>query len=399
MGNIYDCIIIGGGISGVSFASYASKKYNNILLFEKNEKLGGVIDSFYFGDDFWIEMGAHTCYNSYTTLLSSVSDNSFTNKILSRHKKKYKFLKNNRLQRITKQVKWRELIFSLPKMRKLSKKGLDVETYYSKILGKKNYHNFAKKFFAAVICQKADRYPAELFLKRRNTRNKEFPKSFSFKNGMQNMINELSKNFEIICNSEVNIITSQENLFFVSTKDNKNYKSKNIVLATHPIVASILTNSISKPISEILNKIKMTKVFSICVIINKKDLELFEFAGIIPNDESFLSVVSRDILPHPTLRGFCFHFDTNKTDKKDGIEIIQKVLKVDKSKFLTINSKTIILPKLTIEHSEIFNQLNVELSKTKHLYLTGNYFGGLSIEDCFIRSKEEYKRMLSENLN
>jgi len=47
---IYDAIICGGGIAGLTSASFLSKQGFNILLCEKEAKLGGLVNSFEHND-------------------------------------------------------------------------------------------------------------------------------------------------------------------------------------------------------------------------------------------------------------------------------------------------------------------------------------------------------------
>lgn len=46
MNKIYDCIVIGGGISGLTSAAFLSKKGLSVALFEKNSQFGGFVNSF-----------------------------------------------------------------------------------------------------------------------------------------------------------------------------------------------------------------------------------------------------------------------------------------------------------------------------------------------------------------
>ena len=43
---IYDTIIVGGGIAGLTSAAYLSKKGQEVLLIEKNKVCGGLVNSF-----------------------------------------------------------------------------------------------------------------------------------------------------------------------------------------------------------------------------------------------------------------------------------------------------------------------------------------------------------------
>ena len=42
----YDTIIVGGGIAGLTSATYLSKKGQKVLLIEKNKECGGLVNSF-----------------------------------------------------------------------------------------------------------------------------------------------------------------------------------------------------------------------------------------------------------------------------------------------------------------------------------------------------------------
>ena len=43
----YDVIVVGGGIAGMTSAAYIAKAGTKVLLLEKNEKCGGLINSFW----------------------------------------------------------------------------------------------------------------------------------------------------------------------------------------------------------------------------------------------------------------------------------------------------------------------------------------------------------------
>ena len=73
---MYNCIVIGGGISGISFAHYMHRAGKKVLIIEKDDNTGGQVQSLFSEKypDYWREFGAHTCYNSYTRLLSILRD-------------------------------------------------------------------------------------------------------------------------------------------------------------------------------------------------------------------------------------------------------------------------------------------------------------------------------------
>ena len=75
-----------------------------------------------------------------------------------------------------------ELLFSVLHILALKKKGHSVESYYSKIMGRKNFEKVFQPAFNAIICQEADAFPADMLLQKRD-RRKDIIKQYTFKSG------------------------------------------------------------------------------------------------------------------------------------------------------------------------------------------------------------------------
>ena len=56
--NKYDCIIVGGGISGLLSTLVLSKEGKKVLVFERNDKLGNNCSS-YMVDGYQVDTGPH----------------------------------------------------------------------------------------------------------------------------------------------------------------------------------------------------------------------------------------------------------------------------------------------------------------------------------------------------
>ncbi len=102
----YDAIIIGAGISGLSFAHYCGREGMRTLIIEKDAHIGGTIHSHRFeaADGFWLELGAHTCYNSYGNLIGLADNCGILDRLIRREKVPFKMLVDNRIKSIPSQL-------------------------------------------------------------------------------------------------------------------------------------------------------------------------------------------------------------------------------------------------------------------------------------------------------
>ena len=63
-----DVVVVGAGVSGLAFAWQAARAGRKVTVLEREPRAGGCLHSIR-RDGFWYELGAHTLYNSYGTLL------------------------------------------------------------------------------------------------------------------------------------------------------------------------------------------------------------------------------------------------------------------------------------------------------------------------------------------
>lgn len=67
----FDCIVVGAGASGLVAAARMARAGRQVLVLEAAQRVGGCIHSWRPHEDFWLELGAHTAYNSYGPLLEA----------------------------------------------------------------------------------------------------------------------------------------------------------------------------------------------------------------------------------------------------------------------------------------------------------------------------------------
>ena len=383
-----DTIIIGGGISGVSFADALNRAGIENIIIEKN-KIGGCIDTEQYSD-IWFEMGAHTVYNSYADTIKFIKNNNLSNKIISRKKLPFLFVQlNAKVSSVFKNINLISLAISFLKNRKIKKQGKTVSQYASKVFGKANYDKTLKYCFNAVLSQDSANFPMEYLFKKYD-RDKSLPRSFTLKNGLSTLFQNIRS--EII-NEEVQSISKNKDKWLIKTHKNT-YLANNICLAlpwhiTEKLIINILPN-----IAKHNYRPRMSKLMSIAVIIDKKQLGLKNIAGLIGKQQFFYSAVSRDVVEHDNLRVLTFHCPDDNQNKASLIYQICKLLNIMNKDILHTVIKKNALPCYNENHSIFISDLDREISQVRGLFISGNFFDRLAVENCVKRSYNEADRVV-----
>jgi len=384
-----DVLIIGAGISGLTFAHYCKQRGFSTLILEKTSRAGGLVDSVQF-DDFWVELGAHTCFNTYGNLLKIMEELALLSSIQPRATKKFQFYKNHTVCSIPSQLHFLELLFHLPKLFTHTKKDKTVKEYYQVIVGEKNYHDVFQHAFNAVICQNAQDFPADLLF-RKKPQNKQIARSFIFPNGIQTLPNAIAQHLDCRFDQNIQSIDFIDNLFEIKTEQNV-YQSKHLVIATPVNAAAMLLEKAAPEVSTLLKEIPMSAAESFAVKVPKDAVKLKPFAGLIGAEEDFYSAVSRDTLPNEHYRGFTFHFKAGRLNEHEQLQKIAKVLNISSEQILEKSSKINRLPALNPRHQVVIEKIEKAL-QNQPIAMVGNYFQGVSLEDCASRSFVEFNRL------
>jgi len=387
----HDLIIIGGGISGMSLAHFSAKRGLKPLVIEKNSFPGGSFNTFR-RDDFWFEMGAHSCYNSYGNLVDLLGETGCLEKVIKPGNAGYKLYINGEIKSVLSQLSFPELLFSLPRVFSAKKEGETVESYYSKIVGENNFKGGVGPMFNAVICQNANNFPADMLFKKR-ARRKEVIKKFSLRNGVQTIIDAIAEEPAIwtITGKEISEIVFHQGVFKVAAVDGESFEGKRVALATPSATAAALLQNSFPDIAGKLSVLKAENVETLGVIIRKEETSIGPIAALAATDDIFYSFVSRDTFPDPLYRGFAFHFKPGAGSHETRITRIAKVLGT--RRFEEIVTAGHIIPAIRLGHKETIAGIDALLDGTP-LFLSGNYFTGLAIEDCVSRSLLESRRLL-----
>jgi protoporphyrinogen oxidase len=396
----YDIIIAGAGISGLSLAHFCASYGLNTLVLEKTDRVGGSLHTSIINEnsknEFWIELGAHTIYNSYTHVISLLETYGLHKSIIKRVKHPYTVLYKGDIQSIFKHLDYIQLALNIHRLLYIKKSDHTIESYLSGILGIKNYKKLMSHFINAMWSQESDNFPAELLFKKRERRN-DLLRSFSLEKGIQSITDAILKNRAVttLTNSNIVEIVTKRKQWFIKTAENNMYKCQYLAIATPAHETIRLLKFCNGDIARELSEIEVCSTDSIGIIIDRNISSLKSVAGIIPlDDDSFFSVVSKDTIPHTKYRGFTFHFEYNKISYKERLKKISKILGIKNNDYIHIFERKNIMPSLKKGHGALIKKVDSMLYKLP-LLLTGNYFNGLAIEDCVLRSYNELYRVFN----
>jgi protoporphyrinogen/coproporphyrinogen III oxidase len=397
-----DLIVVGGGVSGLSLAWKAASGGRRVLLLEREQRVGGCLHTHRTPGGFWHEMGAHSTYNSYGAFLDVVVGTGLAGKVVPRGPARATFglLRNGRIAWLTPpkvllELSWLEAAVHLPLGAFARKDGETLYSYYSRLLGRRNYDRVLSPFFAAVPSQKADGFPVagpgSLFKKR--PRRKEFPRSFSIQGGLQTVCEAVAAfpGVSVETGAAAVRIARRGTGFAVTTADGRTLEAPLAAVAAPPDVAAALLRDDFHELATSIARVKTVTVESLGVVLPRAACRLPEFAFVVPVDDVFFSCVTRDPLPDAERRGFAFHFRTGISGEEK-LARMSEVLGVPREALGTPAEQRLTLPSPALGHADVVRGVDAALAGVK-LAVTGNYFGGLAIEDCVLRSNAEWARI------
>ncbi|NTU97896.1 MAG: FAD-dependent oxidoreductase [Chlorobiaceae bacterium] len=391
-----DVVVVGGGISGLSLAYYCVQAGMKTTIVEKNESTGGSFASPRYssgGREFWLELGAHTCYSSYRNLLGIVEKCGLMGSITPRAKVPFSLYSDGQVKSLVSSLDIPELLFSAPKIFSLKKNGMSVKSYYSQIVGQKNYRNVISHFFNAVPSQVTDDFPADMMFKSREKR-KDVLKNYTFAEGLQSVARAITSGsgLNVFTSSEILSLRRENGLYIITASNGTEYSAKAVGLAVPSAEASRLLGTMDPVIAGHLGLLKAASVDSVGVVIRKENLSMKPVAALISPNDIFFSAVSRDTVPDDNFRGFAFHFRPG-LDEKTKMTRICEVLGIGPSRIEKTFTRGNTVPTLQLGHHQWLEKTDTLLAGKKNLLLTGNYFSGMAIEDCVSRSKSEFGRI------
>ena len=388
-----DVVVVGSGVSGLSFAHYCARRGLDVLVLEERPTTGGCIQSWRQPEGFWTELGAHTCYNSYAAIIGILESRGALGKLLPRDKEaRFRLLVGNRVVPFYKELHWGELLVSAPRMLFARKDGRTVRQYYEPLVGRRNYHDVMGPMFTAVPSQPADDFPADMLFKTR-ARRKDVLRSFTLEGGLSTLVDVMAATprVSVRTGAAVTAVERREGGFTVRVSGAEPEAARFVALATPPTVAAGLAAGVAPAAASLLGRIVTATVDTLGVVAEAAALKVDKAAGIIPVDGRFYSIVTRDTVPDPRFRGFAVH-DRPGQGLDERKQQAAAVLGVEPAGLGRVTRRQVELTSPRLGHQALVRDLVGALAGTP-LFVTGNYFAGLSLEDCVLRSREESERL------
>jgi len=388
-------IVIGGGISGVTAAHYAQRAGIDTLLLESGSRLGGCMHTHAFPelDGYWVEGGSHSCFNSYGNLLAIMEALDLLSRATAKEKQGYRLWRGGERKSILSALHPVELAVSLPGLLLRDKSRCSVAEYYGRGLGKRNYRDLFGPAFRSVICQPADDYPAEALF-RKKPRRKDVLRSFTMPDGLAEIPTRIAERtgFGVETDKSVSAVAAADSGFALSLADGSERTCGALTLAVPPDVAARLLAGVAADAASVIEPVGVAEIDTLVLAFRAEDLAIEPLAGLISIDGGFYSAVSRDFLSDSRYRGFAFHFPGDSVGDETQLAAACRALDTSPDKVAALHRLRNRLPRLRKGHQQLVERLDQALAG-RRIAVTGNWFLGVSIEDCVTRSRSEHERL------
>jgi len=396
MSQDFEHIVIGAGISGLGMAHRSVRRGVSTLVLEGENRVGGCMNSWTFPGcgDFWTEAGSHTCFNSYGHLLDILEELGLMEHLTAKEKLRYQLWHGNERRSILSSLHPWELIRSLPRLFMSAKADKGVAEFFGAALGRRNYRDLFRPAFQAVVCQEVDDFPADLLF-RRKPRRKGIMRSFTFPGGLSDIPRAIARQeaLEVCTGQRVSGVVRAGDGYQVLTAAGEIFKGRYLTLAVPPDAAAALLPEDMEELRNLVGGIGVAAIETLVVCIPTAALKhLPALAGLIAMDDAFYSMVSRDYLPDEDYRGFAFHFRSRMLDADALVARICRVLGVVPEQIAGLSRISNKLPALRAGHPDLVRKIDALLAGGP-VAMTGNWFFGVSIEDCLTRSHQECERL------
>jgi UDP-galactopyranose mutase len=243
-----------------------------------------------------------------------------------------------------------------------------------------------------VPSQTADDFPADMLFKKRE-RREDVLRSFTLPGGLRSGVEAaLSQpGIELATGTAASSLARSGDGFEATLEDGRTVRAGTLALALPPGAAAALLEGVLPDVARRVAGLREVAVDSLGFAVRKERVDLPYATFLIPLRDEFHSVVTRDVVPDDDWRAFTLHFRPG-LDPAARLARAAEVLGVRVDDMHARAERRATLPSPVLGHAQVIADIDRGLAGGR-LALTGNWFGGLSIEDCVLRSRAEWQRV------
>jgi len=447
-------MIIGGGISGLSVLHFLRKSFGNeenlVSLLEKEKRTGGTIQTI-VKDDIRFETGPDGFLNTAPHTHRLAEDLNLTGDfILAKKDAQIRYICiNNRLMALPLRP---QEILSFPALNlfekirifgdlfleKSSQDDMSVYDFVSHRFGKRMADVVVDPFISGIYAGDAKdtsmkaAFPQVLAwekefgsvfralkqLKKQETGEHKSKVLMSFRKGMEQLIDQLSKCYEkdIKPNTEIDKVT-YDGLRYCLHGHHQCFLTENLFLCTPAYNASYLVRELDASLSVLFSRIKYVPVAVVGLVFDRNALpswpkgfgylnpsqEKKEALGVLFENNIFENRCSDQKILLRVMLGGSYHPEVAKMDENELVNRamleVRNVLKIKATPiecFLVFWPKAI--PQYDLSYPMLQEKIEKKLSEWKNLFLVSNFFKGVGFNDCITNAYLSVENLKNRNV-
>lgn len=418
---------MGAGISGLSYAHFLSKKSNDFIVIEKDDRVGGNINS-EIVDEFLIESGPNTVLLNNSSIRQLVEDYNLDKELihpLETAKDNRFILRQGKLQLIPKSPKeffyspilsWKEklrLFFDLflPKHRT----DTSVNNFIKKRFGKGVLTHFFEPFLIGIYAGDVNKMSAKYTLKKiwefeqahgsiikglLKQKKIDRPQIFNFSTGLSHLTSAIQEKIKpnLLFNEAIIEIKKMKDYYVVITK-NKTIHAEQIIstIPAHSLSQIFKSNTLNQALSSIyyapvdvfhfgFNKSTVKNQSQGFGVLTKPS-DKKHFLGILFNSRFFPHVCPDDKELFTVIIGGSKQAQLCELNDNKLLSLIKEevkeLLECDEDPIFTNHVKYQKgIPQYHLNHNVIQNKIKEFEKFNSNFHILGNYLNGVSVSDC-----------------